>query len=618
MVDIPFDSAHLASPAPAPTATAKSGEGSWPFRVLIMWLLLVVLLLIVEAPAIRIGRFGDPDDALRLMEVRDLLAGQGWFDLHQYRIAAPEGVPMHWSRLVDIPLAAMILLLRPLLGTALAETVTVVAVPLLTLLAALMLVGRLTAKFFDTETVGIACLVTAIGGPLLFQMTPMRIDHHGWQVVLALAALNGLAARDAVRGGLVVGASLAALLAISIEGLPITAVFLGVLALRGFLGRGLLGRGLLGNGPARFAGFASASAGLALASVAIFLGTRGLGDLSTHCDQISPIHLALFALVAVGSGLLVALAPQRCPLALGMLGATGAATLALYLGVAPQCKGGAFVALDPLVYKYWYQGVPEGMPFWDQPLVSAIEMIGVPLVGLLSIAVLWRDATSAEHRAWWRDHALVLIGALLIGAFLARASATACAIAAVPTGALVLRCIIALRTGAPLRRVLGYCGVLLLLMPPLPVVVWGRMVTLHTGNSNAASQPTASSCVYRKAARALNTMPPTDMFLPLDIGPDILVRTNQRVVATGHHRGAAGMHDVIAAFMGTPDQAHAIITRRHATLIAVCPDIPEPQNYKYYAPNGFMAQLLRGQTPPWLERVNIAPDSHLLFWKVKS
>ena len=77
------------------------------------------------------------------------------------------------------------------------------------------------------------------------------------------------------------------------------------------------------------------------------------------------------------------------------------------------------------------------------------------------------------------------------------------------------------------------------------------------------------------------------------------------------------MHDVIAAFMGTPDEAHAIITRRHATLIAVCPDIPEPQNYKYYAPNGFMAQVLRGQTPPWLERVNLAPDSHLLFWRVK-
>jgi len=42
--------------------------------------------------------------------------GRSWFDVHQYRIAAPEGVPMHWSRLVDIPIVGMVLLLRPLLG----------------------------------------------------------------------------------------------------------------------------------------------------------------------------------------------------------------------------------------------------------------------------------------------------------------------------------------------------------------------------------------------------------------------------------------------------------------------------------------------------------------------
>jgi hypothetical protein len=611
MVDVSLKFAKSAQAARSPGQTAAVGSGSWQVRVVIMWLVLSAMLLMIDAPMIAAERFGDPDDALRLLEVRDLIGGQGWFDLHQYRIAAPEGVLMHWSRLVDIPIAAMILMLRPLLGTALAELVTVVAIPLLTLLAALMLVGRLTAKFFDTETVGIACLVTGIGGPLLFQMTPLRIDHHGWQVVLALAALNGLAARDAVRGGLVIGASLAALLAISIEGLPITAVFLGVLALRG----------LIGPSRGTFTGLAAASAALALAGAAIFLATRGLGDLSTHCDQISPIHLALFGVIALGTAALATFAPRRWPVALGVLGASGAATLALYLGVAPQCRGGAFVALDPLVYRYWYEGVSEGMPFWHLPLPLAIETVGVPLVGLFAIALLWRDAKNADERAWWRDHALVLTGALLIAAMLARASATACGLAAVPTGAIVLRWIVALRNVPPLRRTLGYLGILAMLMPPLPVVAWTRLTSLGTANTSATTamgQPKVSHCNYPLAARALDTLPATDLFLPLDIGPDILVRTHQRVVATGHHRGAPAMHDVIAAFLGTPDQAHAIVSRRHATLIAVCPDIPEPANYKYYAPNGLMAQLLRGQTPGWLERVNLAPDSHLLFWRVKA
>lgn len=621
MADI---SLTLAQPDRRFAALAKTASG-WPVRVLVVWLVLVVLLLIVDTPAIAAARFGDPDDALRLIEVRDLLGGQGWFDLHQYRIAAPDGVPMHWSRLVDIPLAGMILVLRPLLGPAMAEMVTVVAVPLLTLLATLMLVGRLTAKFFDTETVGIACLVTGIGGPLLFQMTPMRIDHHGWQVVLALAALNGLAARDTLRGGIVIGAALAASLAISIEGLPLSVVFLGVLGLRGLIATAHL-PGRIGKSDRPFAGLAAASAALALASAGIFLGTRGIGDLATHCDQISPVHLVLFGLVAAGTGVITAVAPRHWPVALGALGMIGAATLGLYLGVAPQCRGGAFVALDPLVMKFWYEGVGEGMPFWHLPLAIAVEYIGVPIVGLIAIFVLWHSATRIEERTWWRDHALVLAGALLIGAMLSRASATACGIAAMPTGVLILRWIIALRTAPALRRVLGYLGVLLVLMPPLPVVAWARVAALvqpaHSASQNVSGAytglPPVSRCRYRIAARALDAMPATDLFLPLDIGPDILVRTHQRVIATGHHRGAAGMFDVISAFLGSPDQARAIIARHHATMIAVCPDIAEPSNYIQDAPNGFMAQLLRGKTPNWLEPVNLAPGSHILFWRVKA
>ena len=88
--------------------------------MLLSWLLLAAALIALKAPQIAAMQFGDPDDALRLVQVRDLLAGQSWFDLHQYRVAAPEGVAMHWSRLVDVPIAAVILLLKPLLGIHLA------------------------------------------------------------------------------------------------------------------------------------------------------------------------------------------------------------------------------------------------------------------------------------------------------------------------------------------------------------------------------------------------------------------------------------------------------------------------------------------------------------------
>ena len=54
---------------------------------------------------------GDTDDAMRLVIVRDFLGGQGWFDHAQYRLNVPFGAEMTWSRLVDVPIAGLILLL---------------------------------------------------------------------------------------------------------------------------------------------------------------------------------------------------------------------------------------------------------------------------------------------------------------------------------------------------------------------------------------------------------------------------------------------------------------------------------------------------------------------------
>ena len=54
---------------------------------------------------------GDTDDAVRLMLVRDLLAGHGWFNVTLPAINPPQGLEMHWSRLLDGGIASLELLL---------------------------------------------------------------------------------------------------------------------------------------------------------------------------------------------------------------------------------------------------------------------------------------------------------------------------------------------------------------------------------------------------------------------------------------------------------------------------------------------------------------------------
>ncbi|MFM9936216.1 MAG: hypothetical protein ACKVOL_08450, partial [Novosphingobium sp.] len=582
-------------------------------RVLICWTLLALTMIAVNFKLIATMRFGDPDDALRLLQVRDLLAGQSWFDVHQYRIAAPEGVPMHWSRLVDIPIAAMILLLRPLLGTSAAELVTAVVVPLLTLLCAMALIGRLAQRHFNDEVVALSCLMVGLAPVVLGQFTPLRIDHHGWQIVLALTALGGLYSKTALRGGMAIGLSLAALLSISIEGLPLTVLFLGVCALRG-----------MRDPKTRFDWFFAAAGSLALGSVAVFLGTRGTYDLLTHCDAISPVHLGLFAWVAAGGAALRFAAPRSLPGQVAMLGAIGAGAAAIMFGAAPECRGGAFVMLDPLVKRYWYASIDEGMPFWHTGAPLAAAIFAGPLVGLYGAFCQWREASDQRARMLWLDHMLVLAGAWLIGIMVARASATALVFAAVPAAALIMRWVYRLRTVPIFPRLGGYVVLISLVAPGLPVVL--VMAAASPAPAKASGQSASgnssvgainmSSCRYDIAGRALDRLPATDIFAPLDIGPDLLVNSHHRVVATGHHRGAAGMHDVIAAFMAPPEEAHALIRKRHTTLIVVCPDIFEPSVYAGRAPQGLMARLIKNRPPEWLQRVDLAPGSNIRFWRV--
>src|SRR5712664_3852165 len=87
-------------------------------------LLCAAVALALAVPGIKTGVFDamSTDDAMRLVEVNDLIAGQGWFDLMQYRLDPP-GSLMHWSRVIDAPLAALILMLRPLAGMAGAEAI---------------------------------------------------------------------------------------------------------------------------------------------------------------------------------------------------------------------------------------------------------------------------------------------------------------------------------------------------------------------------------------------------------------------------------------------------------------------------------------------------------------
>src|SRR5918993_1957103 len=174
----------------------------WRLVIVIAWLLYGAVAISGRWLAIEALALGDTDDNLRLAQVRALLGGQGWYDLVQHRFdPAHGGGNIHWSRLVDLPIAGLILLLQPLLGGVRAERMAVAVAPLLPLLLLMFALALTTKRLIHDKAwplpiIALLCAYSAIG-----MFAPLRIDHHGWQLAFLALAINGMADPRRARGG---------------------------------------------------------------------------------------------------------------------------------------------------------------------------------------------------------------------------------------------------------------------------------------------------------------------------------------------------------------------------------------------------------------------------------
>lgn len=582
-------------------------EPGLPKRATLVWALVAAVLLLANWANIAARRFPDPDDILRLVQVRDLLGGQSWYDLTQYRIDAPNGgVPMHWSRLVDIPLLLIIGALSPLFGQGTAEIIALVTVPLVSLFCAILLGVRLAWRLIDLEAATLAGLVMALSAPLLFQFGPLRIDHHGWQIVCALAAANALAARDPARGGIVLGLALACWLAISVEGLPMALAFCGIAALRWLRDRTdrlLLVRGLQV---------------LAFASLAIFAATRGPADLAAHCDTLSPPFLGMICWGALGVTVL-----ERQPLSLaGLTGgfsviAAGVGAIAM-LG-APDCLAGGFAATDPMVRDVWLARVPEGLPVWKQDIATVLQSVILPVFGLFA-AVALAARSNDWLRRFWFDYLLLIIAALAVSVMVNRASAVAAALAAVPLGWQLQRWLAAVRGPSPIsRRLVGAVAIALAFVPTLPLAVIAQVSSVKAAESAPRMGPAgsrASGCDIAAAAPMIARLPKGEIAAPLDIGPALLMESQHNVIASGHHRGSAGIRFIFELFAASPEDAHARLLERETAYVAICRDLMEVQIHAGRTPGGLADHILKGKVPHWMDRIDTG-ESGLEIWAIR-
>ncbi|MBW0008126.1 MAG: AcrB/AcrD/AcrF family protein [Sphingomonas sp.] len=591
-------------------------ERQWKWVVVIVWLGFCAFYIYSKWDQIRWFGLGDTDDNMRIMQVRALIHGQGWYDLRQHRLNPPIGASIHWSRLVDLPIASLILGLRPFLGGPAAERWAVAIAPLLPYLLLLFSLALTARRLLGPSAYLLAFLALFFAGSTNGMFMPERIDHHGWQLALLAVSISAIADPNRIRGGLVLGISTALSLAIGLEMMIYLALLGAAVVLFWVIDPKERER--------LFVYAVSLGGGTAFA----FLAFASNDNWNNVCDALSPVWLSD---ALVGSALMLAMAwvpPGDWKRRLALAAGAGVIVAAYHALTWPHCLQ-RLEGVSPEVDRLWLSHVKEARPFYRHGWRIATLIIAFPVTGAIGWGLL----------AWWhrRDRELLR---RVIGAAVPGITATLLLFWQTRTGpasqmmAVIGCAALTWRFGSPVWN---------FRWPNIPIPIGGRVYSPRTlalavlvivGAGGAVPfvlnfipepPPTPRDAQIGKANRLCGSMwglrpialqPKGVVFTFVDLAPRLITVTPHDSIAGPYHRNGDQIADVMNFWRGSEAQAHALALKYRANYVLSCPDSSTTTIFMSEAPQGFYAQLQKNKVPGWLTPVELPKDSPYRMWKV--
>jgi hypothetical protein len=580
----------------------------WKRITFVLWIVICLWWVYSGWDQIRWFGLGDTDDNMRIMQVRALLHGQGWYDLRDYRMNPPFGANIHWSRLVDLPIAGLILALRPFLGGAGAERWAVAIAPMLPYLLLLYSVALTARRLLGPTAYLLAFLsLTLFAQSNNGMFAPERIDHHGWQLALLALSVASITDRDKLRGGILLGVSSALSLAIGLEMIIYLAIAGVAMVL--FWVDDIEER-------ERLRVYAVTLGG----STAICFLVFGSNDnWNPVCDALSPVWLSDAAL---GSALMFALAwvsPAEWRRRLALALCAGIIIAAFHALTWPHCLQRP-EGVSPEVDRLWLSYVKEARPFYRHGWRIATLMMALPVTGLVGWGVLtWWRWSDRELRRRVIGAALPCVAATLLLFWQTRTGPASQMLAVVGGAALVW--IVIRRTWNSRTS-----SVRIIVTVMAFVIGCGAIVPIIVGFIPEDKQ-TKREIEIGRANRLCGTMwglhpialqPKGVVMTYVDLGPRLITLTHHDAIAGPYHRNGQQIVDVMKFWRGSADQAHQIAAKYHANYVLSCPNSSTTTIFTSETPKGFYVQLQTGQVPNWLVPVQLPKDSPYRMWKVVS
>lgn len=541
------------------------------------------------------------DDAMRMVEVRDFLAGQDWFDTSQHRENTPFGAPMHWSRLIDAPIAGLITALRPVLGMA-AEAAATVVWPLLLLAVFTVLLLAISDRLGGPRTRIPVALIAIMAMPVCFDFRPGSVDHHNVQTLLTLGSILATLSLRGWGSALLAGLLAATALAIGIEGLPMVLVQLLVMPLLWVFDPMRYGR-LLGVFAASFA----------LGTVAHLLAAVPVSSLFVpHCDALSWTYASGAALygLAVAAALALARNTGSAWLRFAALAGFGAIAAGLALWISPNCLRGPYGDLDANLMRILLAPIGEAMPLWEWllPLRPQLAIVVLPVAGLVALVVAVASTRGEERRRW------LLLGAFVVAATLVmllqvRGTRLASIVTLPASAWLIARGWQRFQAAQTLRAAAGFA---LLAVPFAGMLHW-QLASLAFSRTeavvgNAGYDSAYAACTRSDSYGRLAQLPPSRIVAYMIIGHKILYTTQHQVLASGYHRNQQGLKDEVTFFGGSEAAALDVVRRRGLEYLVTCRGISPEDSLDGLAP-------FKGFSWSWLTPVS-GPDEPIQIYRI--
>lgn len=583
---------------------ARAFPGDVPLPAVVLFLLAVFVAASGWLPAL--AALGDPESAMRLVAVREFLGGRGWYDLLEPRLGLAPGVVLPWSRLADLPVAALILAFEPIAGRTAAELLAANLWPPVAFVLFGWGVVATVLRFADGVAAAAALVLVVLSPPALALFAPGHLGAGTLHAVLFAWMLAALVRADgSARAAAAAGVLAAAAVAVG-PGTPAPMLLAGA----------VLALAWIRDGDRWHRAVAAYGTALAAATAVFFLlCVEPARRAAPACDGFSPVDLVAATVAGLGAAAIARVlrggpADGAAGYLLRGAGVAGIASVlvAVVAAAFPHCLAGA--GADPRLDALSVGTATAARSVLDVARQTPWQLPGSyagPAVALL-LAV-----TAAVGARGGRAFGLALLAASLAGALavalwrqgdLAVAHVAAAIAAAVATAAIARDGLGPRHPAAPLLRNAW------VLAAPLLWAVAGDVALDDTARRLQRAAAVAAAECLAALGETVAALPPGLVVAPPAYGPHLLLRTASSVLAAPFPRDAEGI--LAADAVLSADDGRRPFDAAGARTVALCPHEAETRALVRRAPHGLAARLVAGERPSWLEVVAEGPAALVL------